>query len=64
VSIFLGRSDWIAVSVLLTLLPVLIYAANLYRKSKGAFTLWECWSFFFVYFPARAIGSIRGLFSG
>lgn len=49
-------------SLLGFLLPVAAYALRLFLAGKGRVPLWEAVWFYLVYFPARAIGTVSGLF--
>ena len=45
----------------MALLPVFIYSWRLHRIAKGKVTLADALHFYVLYFPARIIGSLRGL---
>ena len=49
-------------SLLWFFLPVAAYALRLFLAGKGRIPLWEAIWFYLVYFPARAIGTVSGLF--
>lgn len=46
----------------LTLLPVLLYAWRLHRLARGAVNFADILRFYLLYFPARIIGTLTGLF--
>ncbi|MBO1256535.1 glycosyltransferase [Alteromonas sp. 5E99-2] len=59
--------NWIVLagaSVLMTFLPVVVYALRLKLLVKDKVGLIHCLAFYAAYFPARAIGTVIGLFSG
>ena len=43
-------------------LPILVHALRLYRLGRGSFRLIDAISYYSVYFPARVIGTVRGVF--
>ena len=48
--------------VLMAALPIVLYAIRLFRLGNGAFGFFDSLIFYLVYFPARIIGTIAGLF--
>jgi len=46
----------------LALLPVVVYSLRLYGLARNEVSLWQIIKFYALYFPARAIGTIAGLF--
>lgn len=53
---------WPLSFALLTALPIGLYSLRLFRLGSGAYSFRECLKFYFVYFPARIIGTLTGLF--
>ncbi|OUS25789.1 glycosyl transferase family A [Gammaproteobacteria bacterium 45_16_T64] len=51
-----------SINLLLTLLPVFLYAIRLYRIADGSVSFNKVIQFYLLYFPARIIGTIAGLF--
>jgi GT2 family glycosyltransferase len=49
-------------SLLLLLAPIAVYSLRLYKLSKNEVKLWYVFKFYMVYFPARAFGTLGGLF--
>lgn len=49
-------------SVVLVLLPVLLYSIRLYGLAKEQVSFYDVFKFYLYYFPARVIGTIGGLF--
>ena len=49
-------------SFIFFLLPIAAYSLRLYKLTKNEVTFWYVFKFYLVYFPARAIGTIGGLF--
>jgi len=49
-------------SFILLIIPVIAYSSRLHNLTKGEVRFWYVLKFYFVYFPARAIGTIGGLF--
>ena len=49
-------------SLLISTTPLIIYILRLYRLAKGTVKLKDIVAFYLYYFPARAIGTIAGLF--
>lgn len=46
----------------LMLLPIMIYSLRLYRIAKGEVSFFSVLKFYALYFPARIIGTVSGLF--
>lgn len=51
------------VSFVLMLIPILLYSWRLYRLARPAVAFSDVLRFYFYYFPARIVGTFRGLFS-
>ncbi len=49
-------------SFILLLLPVAAYSLRLHKLTKNDVSFWDVFKFYLVYFPARAIGTLGGLF--
>lgn len=47
---------------LVTLSPILVYSLRLYKLGKKQLSFFSISQFYFCYFPARAIGTITGVF--
>ncbi|PID58037.1 glycosyl transferase family A [candidate division KSB3 bacterium] len=59
----LGGSFRVAlISALAAVLPACLYAARLYIKGRDQITLFDALKFYAVYFPARILGTLGGLF--
>jgi len=59
----LGHTTLAIASLCVTFVPIIVYAIRLKWLVKEETTLWHCMYFYIVYFPARAIGTINGLWS-
>ena len=59
----LGFSTLAALSLLGALAPILAYSLRLKRLVGQSVSLWHCVLFYLVYFPARAIGTLKGAFA-
>jgi glycosyltransferase involved in cell wall biosynthesis len=63
ITLFALQLNILATSALgLTLLPVLAYSMRLYRLAHKDVSLFNIMKFYTIYFPARAIGTVAGLF--
>ena len=62
VALLIGNRDIALTSALLLSLPVIVYSLRLYRLTKKEVSLWHVLKFYLTYFPARAIGTLGGLF--
>lgn len=49
-------------SLVLLLAPITVYSLRLYKLAKDEVQLWYVFKFYIVYFPARAFGTLGGLF--
>lgn len=61
-SLIFGAIPTSIILFLAGIVPLLIYSIRLYRLSKKAVTFSAVLSFYTTYFPARAIGTLAGLF--
>ena len=50
-------------ALFMTLLPVLVYAGRLKILVKSEASLWHCLGFYTMYFPARAVGTVMGVWA-
>jgi len=50
------------VSFILLIIPVIAYSFRLHNLTKGEVSFWYVFKFYLVYFPARAVGTIGGVF--
>ncbi|WP_045856635.1 glycosyltransferase [Teredinibacter purpureus] len=62
ISLVAGSVLLAVVSGMLTLFPVVLYSIRLYGKSAGTLSLRDIMRFYVLYFPARIIGTLTGLF--
>ena len=62
IGVALRSLDLFFFSIEMFFVPVLLYAIRLYRLGKGGIGFGEAVRFYLVYFPARAIGTVEGLF--
>ncbi|MFC3094627.1 glycosyltransferase [Alteromonas sediminis] len=62
-SAVMGSFSMAAIALLMTFVPILVYAIRLKWLVREETTLWHCIYFYIAYFPARAIGTINGLWS-
>lgn len=62
ISVFLGWQMLAAVFVVLAFLPVLVYSVRAHKLGRGQFSLATALKFYTYYFPARAYGTLVGLF--
>jgi glycosyltransferase involved in cell wall biosynthesis len=49
-------------SVLILFAPIIVYSLRLYKLAKHEVQFWHVFKFYIVYFPARAFGTLGGLF--
>lgn len=61
-SLILNNTQVAIGSLILLLLPVAAYSIRLHRLTKNNVPFWYVVKFYLVYFPARAVGTIGGLF--
>jgi len=59
----LGMVTLATVSLVGALAPVLAYSLRLKRLVGDTVSLWHCVLFYLVYFPARALGTLKGAFT-
>lgn len=59
----LGQPGLALASLLLVLIPIALYSLRLKRLAKGKVSLFHILCFYFMYFPARIIGTYYGLFA-
>jgi len=62
ISLVAGYTLLATTSFLLFLPPIAIYSIRLYQLTKNRVSLYNVLKFYLYYFPARAIGTIGGLF--
>lgn len=62
--LILGFGGMSIACLIVAILPILAYAFRLKRIGKNQVSLKHGLGFYLVYFPARAIGTIAGIFSG
>lgn len=62
ISLFLQANNVALICFILTLIPFSIYTLRLYKITKDSVPLKYSIKFYLLYFPARAIGTIGGLF--
>lgn len=60
----LGHGTLASACLIIAILPILAYAFRLKRMGKKQVSFMHCLQFYTVYFPARAIGTIAGMFAG
>lgn len=61
-AIFYSHYSLAIASFLFLLLPVAAYSLRLYKLTKNEVKFWHIFKFYLVYFPARAFGTLGGLF--
>lgn len=62
ISLLTGYTLLATTSFFLFLLPITIYSIRLYKLTKNRVSFYNVLKFYLYYFPARAIGTIGGLF--
>lgn len=63
ISLLLGETIYTLASLMFTLAPVAAYSLRLYRVAGGTLGLIPIVQFYSVYFPARIVGTLTGLFT-
>jgi len=63
IAILLQKPFLILLSSFAFLVPILLYSVRIYLRNPKELSLLDTLRFYFVYFVARMIGSIKGLFS-
>ena len=63
ISLMTGHYEITFFGILLFLLPCFIYSTRLFILSKMSISYLHIFKFYLVYFPARAVGALAGLFS-
>lgn len=58
----LGQFGPAVISLLLSQLPAVAYSLRLKRKTGSDVALWPIMQFYLLYFPARGIGTVMGIF--
>ena len=61
-AILLQRPFLILLTLFAFLGPILLYSARIYLRNPGELSLFDILRFYLVYFVARMIGSVKGLF--
>lgn len=59
----LGQFTYASIGFAMTVLPVLVYSSRLKMLVGKQASVFDCLAFYITYFPARAIGTVMGLFS-
>ena len=57
-----GNETFAFICTGLLLIPFMVYSLRLYRLTKSDVSFWHVCKFYLIYFPARAIGTLGGLF--
>jgi glycosyltransferase involved in cell wall biosynthesis len=50
------------ISLVLLTIPIIAYTLRLHKLTKDDVSIWHVFQFYLMYFPARAIGTLGGLF--
>jgi len=58
----IGQNDFAALCVALSFIPIFVYSLRLNNMVKNEVSFWHVLKFYLTYFPARAFGTIGGLF--
>lgn len=58
----IGQFSLALIALLLAVFPVCVYSLRLYKLSSGQIAFTHIFKFYVFYFPARAIGTVIGLF--
>jgi hypothetical protein len=60
--VIIGQNYLALIGLLLAVFPVFVYSLRLYTLAKRQIAFTHIFKFYVYYFPARAIGTVTGLF--